>query len=275
MEELEIKLDISRRSIFRYFNLLEEIGYQIDIGQDKRYFIVQEFEEEGTNFSVEEAQVIQQVLSSLDEKNPLKTSLIKKLKISEDIHYFADNIVEANQSKKVSICTEALKLKCRLTLHNYHSINSNSVSERVVEPIGFDENYESIRAIDIRQPEIVKTFKINRAEYIYLMPDAPQKYTEGKVISEKDVFNFSGTKKISVQMMLNHKTAILLKEQYRKIENSLTRRSKNSFDLKVKVHSLEPLKRFVLANLDGVKIIRPASLKKEVKKFYEQNIQNL
>jgi predicted DNA-binding transcriptional regulator YafY len=275
MSQLEVKLDMSKRSVFRYFNLLEELGFEIQKDSEKKYFIVDENEQDSLNFSEAELVLLKDSLSAVGSDHPLQSSLVKKLKSKADIHFFAENILQVDNAAKIKTITEALRLKCRLELENYHSINSNSISLRIVEPIGFDDNYESIRAIDIRNPEIIKTFKLNRAEKINLLEDLEQKHTEGKLVSQKDPFNFSGEKTISVQLILNHKTSVLLAEQYKKVQPLITKRSRNSYDLKVKVYSVEPLKRFVLANLDGVKIIRPRSLKKKVQEFYTQYIDQL
>lgn len=274
MEELEIKLDMSKRSVFRYFNLLEELGFEVSKDENKKYYILDADEQDLLNFTEAEMELLNQSVKVLDSKHPLRETLQKKLKSKADINFFAENILQADHAYKVKVCTEALKEKFRLELFNYHSINSNTISARIIEPIGFDENYESVRAIDIRNPEIVKTFKLNRAEKINLLKE-DQRYTEGKLITQKDPFNFAGDRKKPVQIILNHKASVLISEQYKKVKPLLIKRSRNSYDLKVKVYSYEPLKRFILANLDGVKIIKPQSLKKEIKEFYNDYINQL
>lgn len=273
--ELAEKLGSSERTIFRYFNLLEEIGFELDLDFNKKYFIVSDFDEDKLNFTTEELQLLNKSLNTLDSKSSFKDILLSKLKVHADVNHFGEDLLKADHSKKVEACRMSLDLNCRLELVNYYSLNSQSTENRVVEVVGFDENFESIRVVDIRNPELIKTFKLNRCESVEIMKDSPQKYTVGKVIQQKDPFNFSGDKEIDLQLILSHNTKVLIGEQYKRIKPYITKRSLNSFDLKVKVYNLEPIKRFVLSNLDGVKVIRPKRLKEEIKHFYEEHINNL
>lgn len=275
ISELAEKLESSERTIFRYFNLLEEIGFELDLDFNKKYFIVSDFDEDKLNFTTEEIQLLNKSLGLLDSQSSFKDILISKLKVHSDVNHFGEDLLKADHSKKVEACRLSLDLNCRVELINYYSLNSQTTENRIVEVVGFDENFESIRVVDIRNPELIKTFKLNRCEKVELMKDFPQKYTVGKVIQKKDPFNFSGDKEIDLQLILSHNTKVLIGEQYKRIKPYINKRGQNSFDLKVKVYNLEPIKRFVLANLDGVKVIRPKKLKEEIQHFYEEHINNL
>lgn len=275
VSELALKLESSERTVFRYFNLLEEIGFELDLDFNKKYFIVSDFDEDKLNFTTEEVQLLNKSLSLLDSKSSFKDILVSKLKVHTDVNHFGEDLLKADHSKKVERCRLSLELNCRVELVNYYSLNSQTTENRIVEVVGFDENFESIRVVDIRNPELIKTFKLNRCEKVELMKEAAQKYTVGKVIQQKDPFNFSGDKEMDLQLILSHNTRVLIGEQYKGIKPYIIKRGQNSFDLKVKVYNLEPIKRFVLANLDGVKVIRPKKLKDEIKRFYEEHINNL
>lgn len=275
VSELAIKLESSERTIFRYFNLLEEIGFELDLDFNKKYFIVSDFDEDKLNFTNEEVLLLNKSLSMLDSKSSFKEILVSKLKVHTDVNHFGDDLLKANHSKKVERCRLSLDLNCRVELVNYYSLNSQTTENRIVEVVGFDENFESIRVVDIRTPELIKTFKLNRCEKVEILKDDPQRYTIGRVIQQKDPFNFSGDNEIDLQLILSHNTKVLITEQYKRIKPYINKRGQNSFDLKVKVYNLEPIKRFILANLDGVKVIRPQGLKDEIKRFYEEHINNL
>lgn len=275
VSELANKLESSERTIFRYFNLLEEIGFELDLDFNKKYFILSDFDEDKLNFTTEEVQILNKSLNLLDSQSSFKDILVAKLKVHTDVNHFGEDLLKADHSKKVECCRMSLDLNCRIELVNYYSLNSQTTENRIVEVVGFDENFESIRVVDIRSPELIKTFKLNRCEKVELMRDSPQKYTIGKVIQQKDPFNFSGDKEIDLQLILSHNTKVLIGEQYKRIKPYIIKRGQNSFDLKVKVYNLEPIKRFVLANLDGVKVISPKRLKDEIQRFYKEHINNL
>ncbi|MGB0883967.1 MAG: helix-turn-helix transcriptional regulator [Flavobacteriales bacterium] len=273
--ELAKKIESSERTVFRYFELLTELGFDIELDFNSKYFIVGDFEEEGMNFTDEELKLLNTSLNAIDKSSPFHQQLSQKLKTHSDVHFFGKELVQANHAKKIEQCRIAIELNCRLELENYYSLNSQTSSTRVVEPLGFDDDYESIRAIDIRQPDLIKTFKINRCENIKALQKNEQQYTSGKVLKQKDPFNFSGDKSIRIKLIISTNTKTLLTEQYKKTKPFLVKRSKDSFDFQVEVFNIEAIKRFILANLDGVKIIEPKALKEELKTFYEKHINAL
>ncbi len=267
--QLAQKLEVSRRSMFRYFNLLDELGFDIDYDLEGRYFIASNFEDlENVTFDVNESILIKEALSVISERNQLKGTILKKLSFYSEQSQVANNILEVGNNKKVQVFDQAIREKKRVVLVNYHSLHSGVISDRVLEPFSISDNFEYIHAVDIRDPEIKKKFKLSRMDQVELMEEG-QRYTKGEEVIQMDPFGFSGDTLLAVELHLKLRSVILLRERYPKIQGYIKQldASKDQYKLSVDVYSLEPVKRFVLSQLDEVKIIKPKLLREEVFDF--------
>lgn len=269
--QLAQKLEITRRSMFRYFNLLDELGFDIDYDAEGRYFIASNFEDlENVTFDLNESILIKEALSAVSESHQLKGSILKKLSFYSEQSKLADNILEVGNNKKVQIMDQAIREKKRVVLLEYHSLNSGNISDRVLEPFSMADNYEFIQAIDIRSPKIKKKFKLSRMDRVELMED-PQKYTQDQESLTIDPFGYSGNEEIQIELHLLLRSVILLRERYPKLKPFIRKLNGrgDQYKLELGVYNLEPIKRFILSQLDEVKIIKPEKLKKQVFQFIE------
>ncbi len=269
INQLAQKLEISKRSMFRYFNLLEELGFDIDYDMDGRYFLASDFEDlEHVTFDANESILIKEALSVVSEGNQLKGNILKKLSFYSEQSQVANTLLEVGNNKKVQIFDQAIKEKRRVVLMNYHSLNSGVISDRVLEPFSISENFAYVHAIDIRNPELKKKFKLSRMDEVELMEEN-QKYTKDEEQIHLDPFGYSGERLINIELELKLRSVILLRELYPKLKPHIKRidSSKELYSLTVDVYNLEPVKRFILSQLDEVKINTPLSLRKEILDF--------
>src|SRR5699024_4891824 len=112
------------------------------------------------HFTQEEAYILYKSLSNLEASDTLLRSLIKKLHTLYDFQalkqvQFQDNI------EKVKLLSQAISSQKRVVLKQYQSSNSQSVSDRKVEPFEFMSDYKAIWCLDIAD-NTVKQFKISR-----------------------------------------------------------------------------------------------------------------
>ncbi len=270
--QLAQKLEVSRRSMFRYFNLLEELGFDIDYDMDGRYFIASDFGDmEHVTFDVNESILIREALTVVSENNLLKGDILKKLSFYSEQNQVANSILEVGNNKKVQVFDQAIKMKKRVVLLSYHSLHSGGISDRVLEPFSISDNYEYIHAIDIRSPELKKKFKLSRMDQVELLEDE-QRYTIGEESISIDAFGFSGEQLITLELHLNLRSVILLREQYPNLRAFIKLLDKDSdtYHLQVDIYNLEPVKRFILSQLDEVKIIQPEQLREDIFDFIEK-----
>lgn len=163
IEDMSDKLNMSQRTVYRYLDTFREAGFVIKktndifrIDKSSPYF--KEISEL-VHFTDEEAYILKKAIESIDENNLLKQNLKKKLYAVYDFKIIADVVVHTKDKDNVHNIIEAIEQKKQLVLHDYHSANSNSIRNRIVEPFAFTTNYIQLWAFEI-ESQSNKLFKV-------------------------------------------------------------------------------------------------------------------
>src|SRR5688572_9712066 len=162
IKQMADRFDTSERTIYRYLKLLEEVDFLLEKDFENRYFIItSEDDPSQSQFSVEETRLIKKLILAGANDNPLKNLLLKKLSLNSEIDSMPRLFLKARLGKFVDQLAESIKEKGQVVLKNYHSANSNEIRDRLVEPVHFGDNYQSIIALDTGD-KICKQFKLDR-----------------------------------------------------------------------------------------------------------------
>lgn len=270
--EISEMMEISKRTFYRYLNLLEELGFEVELDFEGRYFIpTNEGDEIDFAFNSEETILIREALHTAAAGHNMKDGVLKKLHMLSEQAKLGDNILDAGNSLKIQKLVEAINHKLRVKLERYSSVNSAKIKDRIVEPIRFTDNYEHIIALDtddIQQGE--KHFKIKRIETVSLLEQA-QKYTEKTKQVGVDVFGYSGENSHRVVLQLSHKSYTYFKEMYPRAQAFLKRSVvKNEYIFTGEAYKLEPVARFVLSYMDCTVVNEPQELKDLLNDFLQK-----
>lgn len=166
LDELSVKLDISRRTMFRYIDTFRNAGFVVQKINEGVYRMANLRNSDAdlskiVYFSEEEAFVVNGLIDALDDTNAMKNEL--KLKLSAV--YEATNIkkytINKGVSKTISNLASAIKNKKTVVLRHYSSSRSNTVKDYQVEPFVFTTNYLDVWAFDVNDKQN-KTFKVAR-----------------------------------------------------------------------------------------------------------------
>jgi predicted DNA-binding transcriptional regulator YafY len=131
-------LETSERSVYRYLHLLEEVGYLLDKDAYERYYLFEpENEKVKPSFEAEEADLIRDLVTSAAAHHPLKDAILKKLYLNSELIPLADNLLKTQVAQLVHRLGEAIRARKQAVLHHYHSPRSNSITDRLVEPMDF------------------------------------------------------------------------------------------------------------------------------------------
>ena len=166
IDELSVKLEITRRTIYRYLDTFKNVGFAVQRINDGVYRMANMRNSDAdlskiVYFSEEEAFVVNGLIDALDDSNAMKNEL--KLKLSAV--YEATNIkkytINKGVSKTISNLASAIKNKKSVVLRHYSSSRSNTVKDYQVEPFVFTTNYLDVWAFDVNDKQN-KTFKVAR-----------------------------------------------------------------------------------------------------------------
>jgi proteasome accessory factor C len=264
IKQLAERFDTSERTIYRYINLLEEVEFLIEKDFDNRYFIVtSEDDPSQSQFSMEETKLIKKLIQSGAGDNPLKNLLLKKLALNSEIDSVPRLFVKARLGKFVDVLAESIKEKKQVILKNYHSAHSNEISDRVVEPIHFGDNYQSVIALDTND-KASKQFKLDRIGEIV---ETGKKFQFESLHqkNQSDIFGFNGDANEWITLSLGMRAYLLLREEFPLSVPFIEKREKDYY-FHAPVAGFVGAGRFVLGLMDDLTIVGPESFKQYLQK---------
>ncbi|HEY0652566.1 MAG TPA: WYL domain-containing protein [Chryseosolibacter sp.] len=265
IKQLAERFDTSERTIYRYINLLEEVEFLIEKDFDNRYFIVtSEDDPSQSQFSMEETKLIKKLIQSGAGDNPLKNLLLKKLALNSEIDSVPRLFVKARLGKFVDVLAEAIKEKKQVVLKNYHSAHSNEIRDRIVEPIHFGDNYQSVIALDTND-KASKQFKLDRIGEI-LETDKKFQFESQHQKNQSDIFGFNGDANEWISLSLGMRAYLLLREEYPLSVPFIEKREKDYY-FHAPVAGFVGAGRFVLGLMDDLTVIGPDSFKQYLQKI--------
>ena len=266
-EQLADFLEISKRTVYRYFILLEELGFVIDVDFEGCYFIpTEEGEEYQFTFNAEESLLIKQSIKSMSSSHNLSEHILKKLHMMSEQAQIGENILNASNGLKIEKLSKAVEDHVQVKLINYSSLNSNTDSTRLFEPITFTTNYTGVIGVDIQNaPSEARIFNINRIGQVELL-QKQQKFASEIEVQPIDAFGFKGENLFDVKLSLKRKAYSQLIQFYPQTK-PLIKGKTDDYVFAGKIYFSEYLLRFLLAFPDEVIIDAPQELKNEFEIF--------
>ncbi len=204
-------LGVDKRSVYRYLQLLDTLGYDVDRDFDNRYFIPEADPRQPNHFTAEESQLVRQLLAALPESHPLLESIKKKVYLTSELTPLVEDLLDIHRARLVHKLAEAIAQRKQVRLIQYHSTNSDKVLDRLVEPLSFSDNYAQIETFELSSQSI-RTFKIQRIEQVEVL-NTPITVAQPADGTTTDAFGFSG-EALTVQLNLSRRAYRLLIEEF-------------------------------------------------------------
>lgn len=270
VDDLADRLDMSRRTIYRYIDTFREAGFVIKkhgnyIRLDKESPHFKDISQL-VHFTEEEAVILRRAIESIDDTNLLKQNLKRKLYSVYDSGTLADTIVKGSNSSNVHSLIEAIENHKQVILHNYAS--SHSIRDRKVEPFGFTTNYVNVWCFDTEDNrcKIFKTARIGKVE----LCDTDFQHAELHKENFIDIFRMiatEGSEPITVKLLLGRLAYNLIMEEYPLSEKYITKQDASHWLLDTEVANLQGVGRFTIGLMDDIEIIESPELKEYINNY--------
>ena len=235
-------MDTTERTVYRYLDLLRECGFDLHKDVNQRFHIEKD-NGEGIHFTSEEAQFLKELVLTIGDKSKLRDAVLTKIYTGSDLAMVAGHLLNAKNGKTVEWLSHAIVLKEQVILKKYQSINSESITDRLVEPFGFTMNYQTVMAFEPASQKN-KIFNIDRIGSVEFTSQAFQFETKHEQ-QVTDVFGFAYSgDKFPIKHEMTLKEWLLLKGQYPLTAPFVKYNSKsNTYILEVEVNDLRPLEK--------------------------------
>jgi predicted DNA-binding transcriptional regulator YafY len=265
-------LESTDRTVYRYLDLVKELGFELHKDHNNKFQIVGGDEYQQISFSNEEVSLLRDLVLSTGKDSKLKDSLLQKIYLQSELAIQGNHILKANLGRMVEKINYSITEKKRILLKGYHSLNTQKISDRIIEPITLTDNYNSVCGFEV-ETQLNKYYNLERITEVVII-DEVQEFGELHQLDEIDVFGFSEKNglKFSVELLVSLRAYILLKEQYPKIDNHITREiNAEKYRVKIDVNNPKPITRFILGLNEDIEILGS----KFYIKYYDEIIMKL
>lgn len=267
IEDLSLKLGMSRRTIYRYLDTFKSVGYVLQRINDGVY----RMEKMRNNidlrktvyFSEEEAYVVSNLIDRLDNTNAMKQGLKRKLAAVYDATNLAKYIDNKGNSDAIQALSRAMRDKQIVVLRRYSSSHSQQVKDYEVEPFKFNTNYESIWAFDTKAG-LNKRFKVARIGEVERL-ETKWKYESQHQEEPMDSFRSHSKEVFHVKLQLDARAKNLLVEEYPLAEREVFQDKEGVWYYEGDVRSMEGVGRFVLRLPEQITILEGEEVKRFVR----------
>lgn len=249
-------LESTDRTVYRYLDLVKELGFELHKDHNNKFQIVGGDEYQQILFSNEEVLLLRDLVMTTGKDNKLKDSLLQKIHLQSELAIQGNQILKANLGKMVEKINASISENKRILLKGYHSLNTQKISDRVIEPITLTDNYNSVCGFEV-ETKLNKYYNLERITEVVIV-DEVQEFGEFHQMDEMDVFGFTekNGQKFSVELLVSLRAYILLKEQYPKIDNHITKEiNSEKYRVKIDVNNPKPITRFILGLKEDIEVL--------------------
>ncbi|MDN3667802.1 WYL domain-containing protein [Echinicola jeungdonensis] len=255
-------LETDKRTIYRYLKLLEELGFQVEKEYSKFKIANRVEHYQGTfygTFTDEEAAFLGELISKSREKNFLKDAILQKVQLRSDFQQSLTQLFNANLGMFVDEIADSIKNKYQVLLKDYYSLNSDVVSDRLVEPVAFNRNFESVYAFEVESKEM-KLFKLERISELLVSKKKFQFEPLHKQL-EQGLFGFTGKDQFEVKLKLSKKAYQLLIEEHPDTRPFTYVKGRGNYYFETQIPELPGIARFILGLPGEVEVVKGNELK--------------
>jgi proteasome accessory factor C len=258
-------LESTDRTVYRYLDLVKELGFELHKDHNNKFQIVGGDQYQQISFSNEEVSLLRDLVLSTGKDSKLKDSLLQKIYLQSELAIQGNHILKANLGRMVEKINYSITEKKRILLKGYHSLNTQKISDRIIEPIALTDNYNSVCGFEV-ETQLNKYYNLERITEVIQLEDE-QQFHQFHQLDEMDVFGFSekNGQKFSVELLVSLRAYILLKEQYPKIDNYITKEiNTEKYRVKINVNNPKPITRFILGLKEDIEVIGSKSFLKHI-----------
>ena len=275
VDQLAERLDMSRRTVYRYIDTFREAGFVIKksgdcIRLDKESPHFRDISQL-VHFTEEEAVILKSAIENIDDTNLLKQNLKRKLYSVYDNRTLADTVVRGKNAPNIRRLIEAIEEQRQVVLHGYQSAHGGEVRDRRVEPFAFTTNYVQVWCFDTedRANKLFKTARIGEV----VPTDVPWEHGDAHREGFIDAFRIHGEVRHRIRLEMGLLAYNLLCEEYPLAERDVRPLGHGRWMLDTEVASMAGVGRFVVGLLDDIRIVDSPELTEYIRAYIAENLK--
>jgi predicted DNA-binding transcriptional regulator YafY len=206
-------------------------------------------------FTPQESSFLAQLVQTAGRDHPLAEGVLLKVRQASELEVGARMVFRAHLAKAVEALSYAIQHKRQVVLLGYYSANSQTHSDRRVEPQCFTDNFATLSAYEPTSG-INKYFRVERISAVEVLPDAME-HEEKHAYFKPDVFGFQEQHEpLEVEWTMTLRASLLLQEEYPMSRALVVPANEpGRYRFSATVYSYKGPGRFVLGFLDDVDVL--------------------
>lgn len=257
VDDISRKLDMSRRSIYRYIDAFRALGFNVrkvgtrySIDCDSPFFV---HISNQIHFSQDEAAILARLLSERYDPTPAERALREKLASLYEVDALRRRGTNDALAANLAALFQAIRQERMAVFHDYRSTKSDVPTDHVVEPYVFMADNKEVRAYELATG-CNRTFRVDSIGRVEIL-DMLWTHTAGHAPYYTDLFHFSGERRFRVKLRMGHVATGLLLENYPGADSYLKLLDDGRHELDVPVCSFLGVGRFVLGIFDDIEVV--------------------
>ena len=217
MKQIAWYLKTSERTVYRYLDMLRDLGFEIHRDPTTNRVKIVGSHQDLLPFTPQENHFMAQVIRSAAMNHPLAESVLSKLEVGTGTVGHGsgptDTLFLGHLGHLIETISTAIEAGKQIRIIAYASAHSQTIEDRIVEPVCFTEQYRSLSAFEVAT-RTNKYFNIERMGDVEILDQNIQHKADHRYF-KPDVFGFQGQETVhGVEMELSLRGMLLLREQY-------------------------------------------------------------
>lgn len=256
IEDIAQRLNTSPRTIYRYIRTLSNVGFVIPRPVHNVFHISKESKaletiSKAIYFSDDERKLLSAALEGLAD-NSTTQNLRQKIERTYRQTTMAAIMSTSRLSENITNLQAAISGRLQVTLKNYRSGHSASVTDRIVEPFEISSEADEVTALEVSS-KLIKVFKVTRIGRVEIN-NLEWQYADLHRHQKTDIFKFAGELKYPLRMTLSAYAADILEHEYPLSKSFLEPTMDGRYRLDTKVCEYTAAARFALGMMEHIEI---------------------
>jgi proteasome accessory factor C len=205
------RLEVSKKTVYNYLELLEAIGYEPDTNKHHQHFLPMDRPRKATDgLEVDDAKYLQEMLWQMPDSDHRRNQLLLWLNRQYALGPAIENLTRYTPAEHRKRLTEALENGKRVRLMNYRDAAGKISPSRYLEPVAFQQDYTYIYVYDLDK-DVYRQFHLGRIGFVEVLEE---EITGSHLQAVPDFFGWTGPKWLNVRLELTPRAKQLLLEEY-------------------------------------------------------------
>jgi predicted DNA-binding transcriptional regulator YafY len=250
-KQLSERLGVSKKTVYNYLRLLEDIGMEPDVNKQHQHFLPLERRRNlPEGLGVDEAKYLQETLWQMPDEDPRRNQLLLWLNKQYAVGPIIENLTRYTPAEHRTSLTRAIEDKLRIRLINYRDAKGR-ISNRYGEPVAFQQNYTYIYVYDLDRKDY-RQFRLDRIGYVEVTAHPIE---NDHVQAIPDIFGWTGSTWYHLRLELSNRGKQLLLEEYPAARPYVVTTSDGRHHAELNVKGFPGVGRWVLGLCAEVKVL--------------------